>query len=143
MTRKPFERAGYLFLFVDESGDMGFSLGQSKAASEFIVFAGVVCTDIDAGKVVRRARKRFPFRQKDIELKFSKLSPRFLRIAFAELNKIDYSWFACFADKRVLSPAFNHLSDSTRRGRLLDVLIYNVYYIAKLKGINGRFIAKD
>lgn len=93
---------GHVDVYLDESGDLGSSLGASK----YIVVAALATAESHEFKrIVRTARKRLRFEGgRAIEFKFNRSSEK-LRMRFLEDIARTHSWIAwCGLDKSKMSP---------------------------------------
>jgi len=99
-----------LYVFIDESGDLGFT----KKSSKYYVIASVETQNLnELNRVPKKVRKRLKKKEKDIpEFKFSRSSDKVRTIFLKKLNKTDSYFSVVILQKKMV---YDHLRDKREK----------------------------
>lgn len=90
-----------MYVFIDESGDLGFDFKRNGKPSDFFLVSAIKISDEKYfNRVIKRHRKRVKKKlEKKREIKFSNTSPENRRRILEDIAKLDIEIFVVYIDK--------------------------------------------
>ncbi|MDK2796305.1 MAG: hypothetical protein PWQ22_528 [Archaeoglobaceae archaeon] len=93
-----------LYVYVDESGDLGFT---QKSTKYYVIATAEMSDPLDAERIIKKARKKLKKKEKNIsEFKFSRSSEKIRKLILNELSKAPMNFSTIVLDKRMV---YEHL----------------------------------
>jgi hypothetical protein len=102
-----------MYIFIDESGDLGFDFIKGKP-SDFFLVGALKLSDITCiNRIIKRHRKRVKKKKEEKkEVKFSNTSPENRRRILEDISKLNVDVFSVYIDKR---NAYGYVKDDPVR----------------------------
>src|SRR3989338_5188 len=90
-----------MYIFIDESGDLGFDFKKSGKPSDFFLVGALkIPEEKHLNRIIKKHRKRLRKRKEEKrEIKFSNTSPENKRRILHDISKLDVELFIVYIDK--------------------------------------------
>ncbi|MCX6815873.1 MAG: DUF3800 domain-containing protein [Candidatus Aenigmarchaeota archaeon] len=118
-----------MYIFIDESGDLGFDFQKKGKPSDFFLVAALKIDDEKyLNRIIKRHRKRHKKKKEQKrEVKFSNTSPENRRRILQDIAKLNVEIFIVYVDKH---HAYGYIKDNPLRmySYLLKILTEKCFY---------------
>ncbi len=90
-----------LYIFIDESGDLGFDFAKTGKPSDFFLVGAIKISDEKyLNRIIKRHRKRVKKKKEDkSEVKFSNTSPENRKRILQDISRLDVEIIIVYIDK--------------------------------------------